>query len=188
MRNTKHITTGAITLGITSLLVLLDRISAGLFMGVLAIPLIIYGFYYPFKNAIVVAVSSVLMSFVLTGYLPIIITVAGYSLIGLSLIYARNKGFSNKLTYLIMYIASLPVYWIMIQFFGEYFGLTYQANYEFIESMAHSKLSPENIKTAVILFIAITPLMEAFIMKVGSSLILHKLTQSKKFKSNGKGY
>ena len=186
MRNTKHITTGAITIGLTSILILLDRVSAGLFMSFLALPLVIYGFYFPLKAASTVYISSVLMSFVLTGHLPMIISVAGYGLVGLSLIYARNKQLETRHTYLLMYITSIPVYFIMVNFFGEYFGLSINETIMDLKQMMPNVADEKSITIAAYASIALMPLIEAYILKVSSTLVLKGLTQSNKYKSNGK--
>lgn len=186
MRNTKHITTGAFTIGLTSLIILGDRVSVGTFMSFLALPIIVYGYYYSFKSSVVVYASCVLMSFVLTGYLPTIITMLGYGFVGLSLVYSRNKSFSSLKTYLIMYITSIPIYSVMIFFFGEYFGVSLTASYDFFKGFAPYGTSDVMLKGMVLLATAIMPLMEAFIMKVSSGLVLNALTRSNKFKSNGK--
>lgn len=186
MRNTKHITTGAITIGLTSILILLDRVSAGLFMSFLALPLVIYGFYFPFKAAITVYFSCVLMSFVLTGHLPLIITIAGYGLVGLSLIYSRNKRLKSSQTYLLMYVTSIPVYFIMVTFFGEYFGVSINETVHAITEMMPTIADENSIRIAAYLSLALMPLIEAYILKVSSTLVLKGLTQSNKYKSNGK--
>lgn len=186
MRNTKHITAGAFTVALTSLIIVLDRVTVGMMMSFLALPLIIYGYYYSFKSTIVVFFSCVLMSFVLTGYLPLIISTLGYGFIGLSLVYSRDKSLSNLETYGLMYVCSIPVYTVLIMFFGEYFGLSLKENYDLIATLVPENFSAQSIKTAVLLSVAIMPLMESFIMKVSSSLVLKSLTKSDKYKSNGK--
>ncbi len=165
MRNTKHITAGAFTVALTSLIIVLDRVTVGMMMSFLALPLIIYGYYYSFKSTMVVFFSCVLMSFVLTGYLPLIISTLGYGFIGLSLVYSRNRSLSNLKTYGLMYVCSIPVYAVLIVFFGEYFGLSLKENYDLMYSsiLYLSKLEKESKKASITLDLKKIYIEESFI-------------------------
>lgn len=184
MRKTQHITSGAMTLGLMALLIVLDRVSLGTVMSFLALPLVVYGAFYDFKATSVVYGASIVLAFVLTGYLPTVIMMAGYGLVGLVLVYANQRKFSKPLTYGLMYLASIPVYVVMIRFFGDYFGVNIPQTLELLNSMVPADYDPQAVRNIAMLSIALLPLMEAFIMKISSQLVLTALMRSDKFKSH----
>ncbi|WZU01625.1 hypothetical protein MGH68_00155 [Erysipelothrix sp. D19-032] len=62
MKTTKHLTTGAMTVALTTLVMLFDRATVGVFMSFLPVPLIVYGFYFGLKSSFPVYVACVVSS------------------------------------------------------------------------------------------------------------------------------
>ena len=102
---------------------------------------------------------------------------------GLVLVYANTKKLKNPLTYLLMYIAAIPVYAIMIRFFGDYFGVNISKTLELVNTMLPPEYGANTARQIVVLSIGILPLMESFIMKISSQLVVMGLMKSDKFKS-----
>lgn len=184
MRKTKNLTTGAITLGLSAILILLDTFTAGSFMVILALPLVIYGYYFSIKETLITYVCTVILSFIITGYIPTIITVSGYGLIGLALVVARRKQLKTNLTYIMMYVAALPVYVVMISFFDVYFlGQSIQEMFEITLTYLPHGFDTELVVYVVYISLMLLPLMECYIIKISSQLVIRFLDNSKTFRA-----
>lgn len=174
MRKTIHLTHGAMTVALTGIILLMDRLFMGFFMPFLALPLIVYGSYYSLEESYLVAISNVLIAIILSGMLPTVITSIGYSIVGLSYIYAYKKDYSKKRYYLIMSIFMSLFYAVMVLFFGEYFGIDIRESIEVISGFVKF-LNPIIIKILAYLSVVLTMLMEVFIVKVSADMIIYLL-------------
>lgn len=179
MRKTIHLTHGAMTVALTGILLLLDRIFLGFFMPFLALPLIVYGSYYSLKESAVVALSNVLISVVLSGLLPAVLTTIGYGFVGLSYIYAYKHEYKNSQYYFIMSIFMSLFYIFMILFFGEYFGIDIPETIEIVSEYI-TLVNPVLIKTLAYVSVFLTMLMEVFIVKKSSDIVIHLLQRNSK--------
>ena len=181
MRKTVNLTHGAMTVALTGMLLLLDRLFLGFFMPFLALPLIVYGISYSLKDTAVVAFANVLVSVILSGLLPTVLTMVGYAFVGLAYVYAYQKKLSNKYYYLLMSIFMSIFYIIMVGFFGEYFGISVS---ETIDAMATLPMvgivDPIVIKITAYLSIVLTMLMEVFIVKVSADMVIRLLRRHRK--------
>ena len=72
MRKTIHLTHGAMTVALTGIILLMDRLFMGFFMPFLALPLIVYGTYYSLEESYLVAISNVLIAIILYGLRAVI--------------------------------------------------------------------------------------------------------------------
>ena len=106
--------------------------------------------------------------------LPTVITSIGYSIVGLSYIYAYKKDYSKKRYYLIMSIFMSLFYAVMVLFFGEYFGIDIRESIEMISGFVKF-LNPIIIKLLAYLSVVLTMLMEVFIVKVSADMIIYLL-------------
>lgn len=171
MKNTRHITMGAMTLGLSAIIQLLAHSTLGFFMSFLTVPLVVYGYFYSFRSSVVVYIASIGLSFALTGYLPTIITVAGYGLVGLALIYGMRQKWGSLKRFLVATIAVIPVYVVMIGFFSEYFGYSIPETVLAITRVIPSVPSCLII-TIVYLGALLLGLMEVYIIKVVSEMLI----------------
>lgn len=181
MRKTLHLTHGAMTVALTGILLFMDRITLGFFMPFLALPLIVYGINYSLKETSIVAFSNVLISVILSGLLPTVLTMAGYGFVGLAYVYAHQHNFTKKGTYLIMSVFMSLFYLIMVGFFGEYFGISITESIEILSNLEiASFISPIAIKFTAYFSIVLTMFMEVFIVKVSADMVIHLLRRNRK--------
>lgn len=181
MRKTVNLTHGAMTVALTGIILLMDRLFLGFFMPFFALPLIIYGVTYSLKDSAVVAFSNVLISVILSGLLPAVLTMIGYAFVGLAYIYAYQHKLSKKYYYLLMSIFMSIFYVVMVGFFGEYFGVSVT---ETIDAMATLPMvaivDPIVIKITAYMSIVLTMLMEVIIVKVSADMVIHLLRRHRK--------
>lgn len=177
MKKTLHLTHGAMTLALTGIILFADRITLGFFMPFLALPLIIYGSYYSLSESAIVAFSNVILAVILSGMLPTVITTIGYGLVGISYIYCFHQKKSRSQFYLYMSIAMSVLYFVMIVFFGEYFGISIQETITTINQYIPA-LSIRLVTILSIMTIGLTLLMEVFIVKVSADMVLMMLEKS----------
>lgn len=182
MKNTRSITSGAMTVALTGIILFLDRITVGLFMSFLGIPLMVYGYFFTFNESIIVYISIVLLSVIVSGMLPTVVMMAGYGLVGLSFIWAKEKGLSTKKLLTLMGIVLGFVYIIMVLFFGEYFGFSIgvatEAVRSFLETLGINATWGVDLVAYLLLFV--TYLMELFVIYMCGNLIINMLSKHKK--------
>ena len=173
MRKTIHLTHGAMTIALTGVLLMMDRLFMGFFMPFLALPLIVYGINYSLKETALVAFANVLISIMLSGLLPAVLATIGYGFVGLAYVYAYQHNFTKKQYYIIMSIFMSIIYFVMVAFFGEYFGISV---IDTVDTLANTyvgqRVGPNVVKTLAYSTIPLTMLMEVFIVKVSADLVI----------------
>ncbi|QIK68927.1 DUF2232 domain-containing protein [Erysipelothrix sp. HDW6C] len=177
MRNTKHITAGAMTIALTGIIIFMERITAGFFMSFLSLPLIVYGYFYSLKSSIPVYFSCIFMAFIITGFPPTIIQMTGYGLVGLVSIFATEKRMTRQRTFVLMSLAIIPVYAVMVGFFGAAFGFAIPEMIQSLNNLFPFINNPMIITVFAYVSLGVTALMEVFIIKVSGDLViglLHK--------------
>ncbi len=122
-RNTLSITHGAITAALSVLIILGDRIVAGFIMPFIPLPLIVYGLYYPMKQSIITYVSTVFLVMMVPGQLPTTILMMTYGLVALVYIAIFKTKINKYMKVFVLYLANLLNYFLMMTFFGQFFGL-----------------------------------------------------------------
>ncbi len=167
------------TVALTGIILLLDRMLMGFFMPFLALPLVVYGSYYSLNESIIVAVSNVIIAMILVGLLPTVLTSIGYSTVGLAYIYAYHNNFTKKQTYVIMSVFMAIFYVIMVLFFGEYFGLNITETIDSISGFVQF-LPAVGVKIAAYVLSFLTMLMEVFIVKVSGDMVVTLLQHHRK--------
>ncbi|HEY4537627.1 MAG TPA: DUF2232 domain-containing protein [Erysipelothrix sp.] len=177
MKKTIHITHGAMTIALTGIILFADRITLGLFMPFLALPLIIYGAYYSVSEALVVGFSNVLLSIILSGMIPTVVTMIGYVFVGLAYIYCFHENKTKGQFYIYMSLAMSILYFIMIIFFGEYFGISINETIATIHQYMPF-LTLRFVQVAALFTVFLTMLMEVFIVKVSADIVLMMLTKA----------
>ncbi len=178
MKKTIHITHGAMTLALTALILFADRITMGFFMPFLALPLIIYGAHYSMQESLIVALSTVFLAMMLSGMLPTVISSIGYSLVGLMYIYCYHEDKSRGQYYFWMSLVMAGFYYIMIRFFGEYFGVDILETIRFAQEYMPKGAPVSLIKGIAYFSVLITMLMEVFIVKVSADIVIMALKRS----------
>lgn len=178
MKKTIHITHGAMTLALTALILFADRITMGFFMPFLALPLIIYGVHYSMQESVIVAISIVFLAMMLSGLLPTVISSIGYSLVGLMYIYCYHEDKKRIQYYVLMGLVMAGFYFVMIRFFGEYFGIDIMETIQFAEKYLPKGAPVSLLQTAAYFSIFITLLMEVFIVKVSADIVIMALKRS----------
>ena len=177
MKKTIHLTHGAMTIALTGIILFADRITLGLFMPFLALPLIIYGSYYSLSESAIVGFSNVLLSIILSGMLPTVITMIGYVFVGMAYIYCFHQQKSKGQFYFYMSLAMAVLYVIMIVFFGEYFGISIQETIATIHQYM-PVLSIRFVQVVSVLTIFLTLFMEVFIVKVSADIVIMMLIKA----------
>lgn len=181
MRKTVHLTHGAMTVALTGILLFMDRITVGFFMPFLALPLIVYGINYSLKETATVAFSNVLIAVILSGLLPTIITMIGYGFVGLAYVFAYQHNFTKKQYYLILFVIMSIIYFVMIKFFSEYFGVNIAETIDAVANMPMAvHYNAKHIKLIAYSSIPLTVLMEVFIVKVSADLVIRFLGHHRK--------
>lgn len=173
MKTTKHLTTGAMTVALTTLVMLFDRATVGVFMSFLPVPLIVYGFYFGLKSSFPVYVACVVSALIFTGYLPTVLLMTGYGLIGLVCIFANSKKLKTRQTYALLVVSAIPVYVLMITQFGAFFGFEYSLAYSATQNMMPYIANPAIYHIIIIIGILILILMETFIIKTSSTVLIN---------------
>lgn len=178
-RKTLSITHGAITAALTVLLILADRLVAGFIMSFLPIPLIVYGMYYSVKESFVVYVVTVLLVMIIPGQLPTTILMINYGLLAILYIAIFKTKLPNKLKILVIYLGNLLNYFIMMRFFGAFFGL------EFSTLIQEYELIFKNVGTEVLYYMAIvgvlfTAAMETFIIYLAAKQVTYLMKRHRK--------
>lgn len=177
MKQTKSLTVGAMTIALTMMIMMLDRITTGFFMTFLGIPLVVYGSYYDLKNSVIVYVACIVMTFILTAYLPTILLMLGYGGMGLATVYTYKKNMKKWQSYFFTYLLSLPFYFVMIYYFGQFFGVDIQASIDLVANIIPVESNELVANLFVWLNIMILPALEVWLIRISAYLVTNLLKQ-----------
>lgn len=178
MKSVKSVTYGAMSVGLLALILLLDRFlvgNLGFMMSLLIpVPLVIYGMKFSFKDSIVVYFSMVVASVIFNGMLPAVISVIGFGLVGLVMVYTNEQEYSAFISDVLLFFSMSIIYTIMIVFFESYFGVSISETIDTIAQYA-PQLSYQLLYGVTILSIILTIFMEMFIVKTLVKLIVMRI-------------
>lgn len=180
MKKTRSLTYGAMILGIILMVLLVDRSTLGFFGAALALPitlpLIIYGTKFEFKDSIVVYFSLIISTFIFSGLIQTIVMVTGYGAVALAFIFCyKNSTEGLKKHILILSIMSV-LYYLMIQFFGQYFGIVVNEEIEAIANIFKG-IDFNLIRFTAYLSIFFTMLMEYILINISAQLLIKRLSR-----------
>lgn len=180
MKSVKSVTYGAMSVGLISLLFLLDRLflgNLGFMMSiVIPIPLVLYGIKFSFKESIVVYITMILASVIFNGMPPAVVSMAGFGFIGLAMVYAHEQEYSALKKNVLLFLCMSVVYVVMMQLFASYFGLSVQDSVDTVVKAAPF-LSKAVVYFIVVISIVLTILMEMFILNTTIKLLSIRLVK-----------
>ena len=180
MKKTRSLTYGAMILGIILMVILIDRSTLGFFGAALALPitlpLIIYGTKFEFKDMIVVYFSLIISTFLFSGLIQTIIMVTGYGAVALAFIYCYNHSITGFIKHFIMLFIMSTLYYLMIQFFGQYFGIVVNEEIELIAGFLKG-VNYNLIRFTAYLSIFFTMLMEYILINISSNILISRLSR-----------
>lgn len=178
MKSVKSVTYGAMSVGLISLLFLLDRIFIGnlgfLMSLVIPVPLILYGIKFSFKESVVVYFTMLVASLIFNGMPPAMMSMVGFGLIGLIYIYAHEQEYSPMKRNVLLFLCMSVIYIVMMKFFSAYFGLSVKESVDAFLDVA-PQLSMFWIYTSVVLSTGLTVLMEVYIITTSVKLLVRRL-------------
>lgn len=178
MKNVRNLTYGAMIVGLISIALFFDRATSGMLSPMLslpiAIPIIVYGIIFGMRDSVAVYIVSIIVSFLFSGMLPSMLMVVGYGGTALIYIYAYSKQLSNTRKNILMVLGLVLFYWIMIQFFGEYFGVSIPDTITFL-SRIFPGLGASLFKFLAYFTVALTLLSEVVLINIASSFMIVRL-------------
>lgn len=183
MKSVKSVTYGAMSVGLIALILLFDRILVGnlgfMLSLIIPVPLVIYGMKFSFKESIVVYLTMVVASVIFNGMLSAVVSVAGFGLVGLVMVYANEQEYSAWKSNVLLFFSMSIIYTIMIVFFEGYFGVSITDTIDTIANFA-PQLSYQMMYGVTILSIILTIFMEMFIVKTLVKLIAMRIVPTLK--------
>lgn len=170
---------GAMTAALTVLLVLLDRLTVGFLMPFLPIPLILYGMFYSLAETATAYIVTVLLVAIIPGSFPITIMMCSYGAIALIYTSISKKDVSKFVRIFIVFLGVALHYFIMIHFFGAFFGLKFETT--MLEVEKFFRINNEiMVKIVALLIVLATIIMETFIIFLSTELVETKLRVHRK--------
>lgn len=178
-RKTLHITYGAMSVGISVVVMFLIHILNGFGLQLVGLPLIVYGLMFPLADAVVVLVSCTITGFMLFGLMPVAFAMPVYGLVSLAYVFCVKRQASWKKTYAVLYLAMTLVYGFMIAFFSDFFGLSLM---DTVEQIALKLPEWSDLMVWVVAWagVGLLILTEVFIIYTAGKIVQAKL------KRNGK--
>lgn len=167
MTQTRNLTYGAMTLGITAVLIFLNQISGQVLVFLMALPLSVYGNLFSLKDTFTVYVTSIIIAFFI-GSLPVSLLMVGYGGMALAMLCAQKKNYARWQQYACMSLVGLPLYGVMLHFFGAFFGLEFNVLLEYV---------PYYAAIGVVL---LTLFMEVYIIHTSNLLVMRLLSPRRK--------
>ena len=178
-KTTTCITHGAMTASITVVLLLIDRVFAGFLMSFLPLPLIVYGLYYSIKEALITYVVTVLLVMIVPGQLPTTVLMVIYGFVGMIYIAVFKSQMHRFIKFLFVYGGMAIGYFVMIRFFGTFFGLEFHMTVD--EVVRFLKVTnPQTAQNLAIVVILLTILLETFIIFMGANIITQRMKVHRK--------
>lgn len=173
-RSTLSITHGAITASITVVLLLVDRLIAGFLMSFLPIPLIVYGLYYSIKESFLTYIVTVLLVMIIPGQLPTTMLMIVYGFVGLVYIAVFKTDLSKIMKFIIVFIGVAIGYYIMVRFFGQFFGLDFSTTMMEVETM-FKITDPTKVRILAFTVIFLTMFLETLIIFMAANLVTMRI-------------
>lgn len=178
MKSVQSVTYGAMSVGLFSLVLLLDRLfigNLGFMMSlIIPLPLVIYGIKFTLKETFVVYLTMIVSSFIFSGMPPAMVSVIGFGLVGLVMVYTHKQEYGFCRKNILLFLSMVIIYSIMIYFFSGYFGLSIP---ETIETIKHYL---PGVGIGVMYFITcfsvvMTIFMEMYILNTSANLLAKRL-------------
>lgn len=178
-KTTTSITHGAITASITVVLLLIDRVLAGFLMSFLPLPLIVYGLYYSIKEASITYVVTVLLVMIVPGQLSTTVLMIIYGFVGMVYIAVFKSQMPRIIKFLFVYVGLALGYFVMISFFGAFFGLEFQMTVDEVIKFLNitNQQTAQNVAVVVIL---LTILLETIIVFMSARIITQRMKLHRK--------
>lgn len=181
-RHIHQITQGALLCALEGVLLVINRQLAGVLdsylIWVIPLPLIVYSSKYGLKDSLWVALSLVLLSFIIATPVTIFY-VAGSALIGCVYGYGLGKGKSNAWLLICAILGSLVMTYFTCVIFAGFFGYDINLDIQEIQLMAQAfKVSLPvdwNLKLLIYGVLFLTCLLEGFLIHLLAYFVLRKL-------------
>lgn len=180
MKSVQSVTYGAMSVGLLSLVLLLDRLFVGnlgfMMSIIIPLPLVLYGTKFTLKESVVVYLTMIVASFIFNGMPPAMVSVAGFGFVGLVMIYTHKQEYGFLRKNILLFLSMVVIYAIMIYFFSGYFGLSISKT---IDTLKH--YLPGSSVTLMYfitwLSIVMTIFMELYILNTSVKLLTKRLNK-----------
>lgn len=178
-RKTMSVTLGAMCAAITLIIVLLDRITTGLLMTFIPIPLMLYGLYFSYKDSLITYIASILLVMMVSGNVAMWLLTATYGFVGMAYILAKKQNKTKKIRFLYVFLANALNYIVMISLFGAFFQMDYMDTLTTIRNFLN--MSNENVVKILFYLLAfVTILLETYVVILTTDLIMALMNRHRK--------
>ena len=179
---TRKITLGALLAAIVGVVLLVNRQFGGAFdiylIWVIPIPLILYAAEYGVKDALVVAVSTVILAFVVSSPVTVIYTLFSV-LLGIVYGYGLNKGKSAYWLLIAAILGSFAMEIVTTYLFADFFGYGIDLQIAELKEMM-AKMHVEfpagwNLLHIILIMVVLTAVMEGVMIHLLTGLIAKRM-------------